>query len=89
MEVHITFFYTFKVHKKAYLIVKDVGFFTMHTLLFILLYFTVDLLFKFLFFNKFDPQTFFFLTCILFVTNSRVVKSNLLTKNQIKRHGPK
>jgi len=43
----------------------------------------------FLIFFHFDPQTFVLHDCILFGPNQRIIESNLLTKDKIKRWGIK
>jgi hypothetical protein len=63
-------------------------FFTMHASLFILSHFIVDLLFKIS--KKILGSQFFFSKCIFFSQiNLRKIKSNLLTKNKIKKHETK
>jgi len=64
------------------------SFHSAHTTLFIFLTFTVDRLLKFLCFFQYGTQiVFFFCDYIFFGSNSKTTKSNLLTKDKIKRQG--
>jgi hypothetical protein len=78
------------LHNSSYNItIKVRSFHSAHNTLFIFLTFTVDRLLKFLCFFQYGTQIVFFFFCdyMFFGSNSKTTKSNLLTKDKIKRQG--